>query len=231
MGIIYLYTFPNSKQYIGQTKFTLAQRKASHIYEARHTPDRGCISLNRALIKYEFQFTSEIICEEDDCAQLNFLEKEFIETYKTLVPNGYNIKVGGNNEPHNPESVAKRAKSLRKNDEDKDLPYFTKRENKRGTLRWRINNHPLCSNKNFDTRIEMLDFLLKLENGEIEPIVARPRKQKTTPEYIYERKTGYIIEYKGKMLASFLNKNRPKLELLELAKNKVQEFITNGTIS
>lgn len=230
MGIIYIYTFPNKKQYIGQTKYTLARRTSSHISEAKLTPNRGCVSLNRAIVKYEGVFTREIIYESDDADDLDFLEKEFIELYGTKVPHGYNIRDGGNSAAHHPDSVAKRAKSLRKHEEDEDMPFFTKREVKRGKLRWRINNHPLCSNKNFDTKEEMLEFLFKLEEGEIPPIIAKPRKIKTTPDYIYERKNGYVIEYKGSVLASILNKNRPKDELLELAKIRVQELINEGKI-
>lgn len=230
MGIIYMYTFPNGKQYIGQTKYTLAQRTAGHISEAKLTPNKGCISLNRAIIKYERVFTREVICESDDLDDLNFLERESIEIHKTMVPHGYNIRAGGNNEPQSQISIAKRAKKLRKNKDDVELPQHTKREIKRGTLRWRINNHPLCSNKNFDTKEEMLEFLTKLENGEITPVKRIARVAKTTPAFIYERRNGYVIEYKGQMLASFLDKSQPKGNLLERANMRVQELIEEGKI-
>jgi hypothetical protein len=230
MGIIYIYTFPNGKQYIGQTKNTLAQRTAKHVYEAKNTPNKGCISLNRAIVKYEGTFEKRVICEYTTINDANTLEVEHIKAHNSLVPNGYNIRLGGGNAKHNPESVSKRAKSLRKNKEDIDLPFFTKREVKRGTLRWRINNHPLCSNKNFDTKEEMLTFLLDLEEGKIPPIIGKPRKPKTTPDFIYERKNGYVIDYNGKMLASILDKNRPKDDLLEIAKIRVQELTTEGKI-
>lgn len=227
MGRLYLYTFPNNKKYIGQTKNSLAQRTAQHVYEALHTPDKGCILLNKAINKYgvtNFEREEITECEDDE---MDFLEIEFIELYNTLQPNGYNLKVGGNNVPHAPEIIAKRARSLRKKEDEKDLPQFTKSEIKRGRIRWRINNHPLCSNAAFDSREEMLEFLNKLENGEIEPIVAKPRMRKNNPQYICERKYGYVIEIKGKYIKSFLDKNRNKEDLLNEAILYVQNLVDN----
>lgn len=235
-GIIYRYTFPNGKQYIGQTVKTLAERTAGHVWDAKHIPDKGCVKLSHAMIKYEFQFEREVMieCVADNMnslvEKLNALEAEFIKQHNTI-EDGYNIRMGGNNVPHDPQIVAKRAKSLRKNNEDKDLPMYTKREMKRGKIRWRISKHPLCSSEIFDTREEMLEKLGKYERGEVPPRVAKPKKIKTTPDHIYERKNGYVIEHKGAVLASFLNVKLPKEELLELAKAKVQQLLLEGKLN
>ncbi len=230
MGIIYIYTFPSGKQYIGQTKSTLAHRTSQHISEAKNNPETGCVVLNKAIIKYNGVFTRDILYTTDDLDDLNFSETECVELHNTLVPNGYNVRSGGLNVPHNPISVAKRGKSLRKHEEDKDLPFFTKRITDNNKTWWRINNHPKCSSKYFDTREDMLLFLADIESGKIPPIIKVPKKEKTTPKFILERKNGYVIYRKRQVLASFLDVNKPKEELLEMAKLRLQELITEGTI-
>ncbi len=228
--LVYLYTFPNKKQYIGQTKNSLPQRTAQHVYEARNTPEKGCILLNHAINFYNEEFTKEIIIKCFDY-EVDFLEKEFIELHGTKQPNGYNIRDGGNNVEHDPEVIAKRAKSNRKLEEDEDMPMYTKRDIKRGKLRWRINNHPLCSSDASDTKEEMLEKLAKYENGELPPKYAVKKEKKTTPDFIYERKNGYVIEYKGECLASILNKHESKDVLLIKAQERLQELKNEGKIN
>ncbi len=95
-GIIYRYVFPNGKQYIGQTTKTIAARTAGHVSDAKLHPDIGCVKLNRAMIKYEFQFDREIVIEHNDPdikslkEELNSLEKHYIEKYDSI-NKGYNI--------------------------------------------------------------------------------------------------------------------------------------------
>ena len=90
MGIIYKYTSPNGKSYIGQTKYTRAQRgtKAEDYI--------SCTAFHAALIKYGMEnFTYEIL-EECSNELLDEKEQYYISLLNTKIPNGYNIRDGGN---------------------------------------------------------------------------------------------------------------------------------------
>ena len=96
VGIIYKYTSPSGKSYIGQTFKTLEQR-------AKYTGEgyRLCPVFYRAILKYGFEnFTCEILEEidldskEEIKTQLDKLEERYIQEYNTLAPNGYNVRLG-----------------------------------------------------------------------------------------------------------------------------------------
>jgi hypothetical protein len=78
MGIIYCLTFPNGKKYIGQTTQLLKTRLNQH----------------NAIHKYE-QYTCDILLDVKD-TELDYYEEKLIKEHNTLVPNGYNIRTGGN---------------------------------------------------------------------------------------------------------------------------------------
>lgn len=105
-GEIYMATCKTSgKSYIGQAKSYYIyygkyrqwggeKRWQSHIHESRSTYDHSKV-LNSAIRKYgEDDFTLKILekCKSDELDQK---EKEYIEKYNTLIPNGYNIMSGG----------------------------------------------------------------------------------------------------------------------------------------
>ena len=224
--LIYKYTFPSGKSYVGVTIKTEPQRTAGHVWEALHTPDKGSVLLNRAILKYgSTSFVREVIFVGSGTQrEMDLTEERFISEHKTLNPDGYNIKAGGHTVPQTAEMIEKRSKSLRKKIEDKDLPMYTKKELKRGKTKWRINNHPKCSSKTFNSREEMLEFLAKLESGEVPPVVATPKPKKNTPKHIFERKYGYIIEIDGKYVKAFLDKTVEKAVLLERAVKYLEEY-------
>lgn len=96
-GVIYKYTFPNGKVYIGQTIHPRS-RKTQHLCEstgARH------ISFWRAYKKYgTFEYEEIEIVEESSkealCERLNELEQSYIEAYQSTNPKyGYNLTSGG----------------------------------------------------------------------------------------------------------------------------------------
>lgn len=89
-GFIYMYTSPSGKKYIGQTIRSLVERsgKRGHGY-------RGCECFYSAIQKYGFDIFKKEILKEVKVSELNEAEKEFIQKYNTLVPNGYNISAGG----------------------------------------------------------------------------------------------------------------------------------------
>ena len=90
MGIIYKYTSPNGKSYIGQTKYTRAQRGTK--------PEDyiSCTAFHAALIKYGMDNFSYEILEECPNELLDDREAYYIAALNTKIPNGYNIKDGGN---------------------------------------------------------------------------------------------------------------------------------------
>ena len=96
-GVIYKYTFPNGKVYIGQTIHPRS-RKTQHLCEstgARH------IAFWRAYKKYgTFEYEEIEIVEESSkevlCERLNELEQSYIEAYQSTNPDyGYNLTSGG----------------------------------------------------------------------------------------------------------------------------------------
>ena len=88
--IVYIYTFPNGKKYIGQTKNTLAQRAGSkgHRY-------KGQLVYN-AIEKYGWNNIQKEIFKCKSKEEMDELEKQLILKYKTQDRNfGYNIEPGG----------------------------------------------------------------------------------------------------------------------------------------
>jgi len=97
-GVIYKYTFPNGKVYIGQTK-NPRSRMAQHLSEK--TGARN-VAFWRAYKKFGQYTYDEIEIIEETTAEalrdkLNFLEQLYIEQYQSTNPNhGYNLTSGGN---------------------------------------------------------------------------------------------------------------------------------------
>ena len=96
-GIIYKYTSPSGKSYIGQTVKSLSQR--ARIDGKGY---KNCPVFYRAIKKYGFsnfecQILKEIINEnpQDLGGQLDYWEQYYITFYNTLSPNGYNVRAGG----------------------------------------------------------------------------------------------------------------------------------------
>lgn len=92
MGYIYMYESPNGKKYIGQTITTINQRKK----DSFGTGYSECTAFWNAICKYGGleNFTLTILKEADN-NELDSLEQFYIKLYNTLVPNGYNIQLGG----------------------------------------------------------------------------------------------------------------------------------------
>ena len=96
-GIIYKYTSPSGKSYIGQTINSLERRARANGVGYKHCP-----VFYKAIQKYGFQnFTCEILktITEDSLEnvgkQLDIWEQYYIDMYNSLSPNGYNIRAGG----------------------------------------------------------------------------------------------------------------------------------------
>lgn len=82
----------NHKSYIGQTINSLKSRFSAH-----------CSATSKSLIssairKYgKENFKIEVITEATSREELNKLEFDLITSNNTLIPNGYNLKIGGDN--------------------------------------------------------------------------------------------------------------------------------------
>lgn len=101
----YIYKFENKvngKIYVGQTTRKVKTRYKEHLRASIKELDQ--LPIHRAIKKYGIEnFIFEIIYEiENDCKEkliddLNNLEISYITELNCIVPNGYNVSVGGHN--------------------------------------------------------------------------------------------------------------------------------------
>lgn len=98
-GTVYLIrNKENGKVYIGQTIKPIQQRFNEHRYNHVSKANKP---LHRAILKYgieSFEFIV-LITNIKSQADLDKIEIQKIEEYKSLSPNGYNLKMGGANAP------------------------------------------------------------------------------------------------------------------------------------
>jgi hypothetical protein len=94
---IYVFTFPNGKQYIGQTTVSFEERWKHHLHASRSIVGRLYnLPLYRSIRKYGWDnVIKDVVCI---CSleQVDQLECTYIERFKTLHPDGYNLTTGGN---------------------------------------------------------------------------------------------------------------------------------------
>ena len=101
----------NNKSYIGQTIYTIENRKLNHITKSN---GYSKLAIHRAIRKYgEENFEWEVI---DDTAknvdELNLLEQKYIKEYDTFGKGGYNMTEGGWNATHSTETKYKIARGV-----------------------------------------------------------------------------------------------------------------------
>lgn len=108
----YIYTIKNktdNKIYVGQTMRDVEERWKDHLKKRSN-----CRYLSSAIKKYGVDnFEFKLVCITFD-NQLNDMEIKYIEKYNCLVPNGYNLRIGGNNGKHHAETKQKISDTLRK---------------------------------------------------------------------------------------------------------------------
>lgn len=90
--LIYKYTSPSGKSYIGQTK-NIERRSREHRYAKS-----GCALFAKAVCKYGYEnFTLDILDSNPTLDEANTLEEYYINELHSLAPNGYNLRTGGKN--------------------------------------------------------------------------------------------------------------------------------------
>jgi group I intron endonuclease len=102
MGYIYLIINKiNGKKYVGQSiQYDINRRWNQHMNNIS-----GKTYLSNAFIKYgrdNFKFKIICICFDEDC---NRYEEEYIKSFNTISPNGYNLRYGGNNSHLHPDTI------------------------------------------------------------------------------------------------------------------------------
>ena len=104
MGLIYMYTSPSGKSYVGQTRKTIEERRENDFGKGYDT----CPVFYKAIQKYGglTNFTCQIL-EYAENDRLNEREKYYIKKYNTQIPFGYNISEGGDIHPDVSKKVYK----------------------------------------------------------------------------------------------------------------------------
>lgn len=125
----------NGKNYIGQAvshilnhgryrPYGAEGRFKCHLSEAFSTKTNQCYYLNNAIRKYgKEMFKLETICE---CPynERDIMEKNYIEKYNSIFPNGYNLKNGGYSFEHTEESKRRVSKGIENYFKDIKLARF-----------------------------------------------------------------------------------------------------------
>ena len=97
MGFVYrAINLTNGKSYVGITRVSVDWRWNAHVCSAFNESynDHDCV-FHRAIRKYGIDaFSVETVVEADD-SDLPDLEREYIKSYGTFVPDGYNMTRGG----------------------------------------------------------------------------------------------------------------------------------------
>lgn len=173
--LIYMYTGPTNKKYVGQTLQRFEQRITKHKSKAKNTPFEGCVKLNAAINKYGFDtFKTEILlfCNEDE---LDRYEEKMIIKYNSLDPHGYNLLSGGNSNKHQSNISKKKASishirnSMKKNPDRIRYgciyPHKSRIQNNGKQIEhilYSIIDHPLCKFMSFKMYISAVEYLDKL---------------------------------------------------------------------
>lgn len=93
-GIYCFKNLINNKCYIGQAK-DITRRYKEHLKRFNSFEEQSL--LHKAMQKYGLENFSFFVVQECSVEELNELEKKFIKIYNSIVPNGYNITLGGYN--------------------------------------------------------------------------------------------------------------------------------------
>lgn len=110
-GIIYsIFCLTSKKLYIGQTTNSLREKIRSYKNDCKFSKNPRPIIL--AMRKYGFEsFIFKTIAIAYSRQELDFLERKLISEFNTLLPNGYNVELGGNSEGKHSEETKRKISS------------------------------------------------------------------------------------------------------------------------
>jgi hypothetical protein len=160
MGVIYLFTSPSGKKYIGQTIRRFSSRKSKHMSEAnRQYHDKVCSPYFHAAIrKYGMENIKEEILIEIDDRFLDHYERIFINAYATLYPKGYNLNEGGSsNRTYSKETKKKMSERKQRLMETSPEAYSILMRNN-ATRHTRDRSLPLYMTEEFDSAGQLLGY-------------------------------------------------------------------------
>jgi group I intron endonuclease len=112
-GVIYkISNSINNKIYIGQTK---SNPPSCRWNRHKYSVNKGCnVPIHNAMRLYGIEkFTFEVLHFCETLEEINSKEIEFISSYNTICPNGYNIMKGGDNFERTEEHKRKISDALR----------------------------------------------------------------------------------------------------------------------
>lgn len=91
-GVIYIIcNIASGKKYVGQTTMSIEKRWRQHCRATSRCRAMACAISAHG----RDAFTIEVVEAADTAESLNCLEQAYIDRYNTIVPNGYNLKGGG----------------------------------------------------------------------------------------------------------------------------------------
>lgn len=103
-AILYQLTAPSGKRYVGVTTKPLSYRVTQHYHFQT--------AIGRALRKYRDRIKTEVLAVGDE-QYIYDLEKQAIELFGTMAPDGYNLREGGQFSRHTKASKRKIADAHR----------------------------------------------------------------------------------------------------------------------
>jgi predicted GIY-YIG superfamily endonuclease len=174
--LIYLFTFPNGKHYIGQTMIPFEVRMTKHKSSAKNRLTGGCAALNAAINKYEWHNIKKevlILCDEET---IDMYEQKFIYQYDSMYPNGYNLDSGGSlRKYHSDVTRSKTSRqhlvnSVRKNPNKMSYGCIVPFKHRTGPcsdktkINYAILDHPMCDLMIFQDYPSAKIELFKLNN-------------------------------------------------------------------
>lgn len=151
--IIYMYTSPSGKRYIGQTK-NFKNRERQHKYSGSK-----CSAFANAIKKYGYaNLKLEILEVSLTIEEANIKEEYYIDKYSSLAPNGYNLQTGGYNfsiseETREKFKIANKKRIVSSETKQKQSNY------------WKLNT-PIGENN-----IKSKKYIITFPNGEKESII------------------------------------------------------------
>ena len=125
MFTLYVLSFLNGKQYVGQTTRKIITRITQHRQNAMR--NNSMLAVHCAW-RAHGEPTLKVIGEYDSQDALNIAEKTAIIALSTLSPNGYNISVGGDTAPSKNPLVAAKISAKATGRKDSDSTRLTKSE-------------------------------------------------------------------------------------------------------